>query len=262
MTPFVTHMGEGSERVLAIHCTLAHSGTWNGVARALKGAAQVTAFDLPSHGKSPDWPLDVDQHRFATDWGLHVLDEPMHIVGHSFGATVAMRMAIEAPEKVLSLTLFEPVYLAAARRDEPERFQAHADELAEHDELMLRDDREEAASAFNRIWGDGTRWSDFPRSVRQYMTDRIHFVRGSSPFVIEDNAKLLDSDAFSRLTMPVVLVRGERALDVIKATNEALARRIPNVRQQVIKDAGHMAPITHPVALANIVTEQIEAAKV
>ena len=33
---------------------------------------------------------------------------PLHIEGHSFGAKIALIFALENPENVLSLTLFEP----------------------------------------------------------------------------------------------------------------------------------------------------------
>ncbi|MEO9514216.1 MAG: alpha/beta hydrolase [Paracoccaceae bacterium] len=257
MTPFVTRAGHGSARVLAIHCTLAHSGAWKGFTRAMHGTAEVTAFDLPNHGKSPDWPLDQDQHRLATDWGLDVLMEPMHLVGHSYGGTVALRMALDAPDRVLSLTLFEPVFLAAARKDQPERFKAHEAELAEYAATIERGDFHQAARAFNRVWGDGTPWYDFPAETRAYMADRIHFVKGSAPFLIEDNAGLLEGEAFSNLSLPVILAQGEFTLDVIDATMAALARRIPNARRICIDGAGHMAPITHPAELAKIVGSQI-----
>ncbi|MEP6065130.1 MAG: alpha/beta hydrolase [Paracoccaceae bacterium] len=259
MKPFVTRAGHGSARVLAVHCTLAHSGAWNGFTRAMNGTAEVTAFDLPSHGKSPDWTPGQDQHRLSTDWGLGVLTEPMHLVGHSYGATVALRMACEAPERMLSLTLFEPVFLAAARLDNPDCFALHDAEMAEFEATIERRDFEQAARAFNRVWGDGTPWFNFPEETRAYMAKRIHFVQGGAPFLMEDHAGLLKGDALSKLSMPVVLAQGEFTLDVVDATMAALARRIPSAKRAWIDGAGHMAPMTHPLELANIVTAQILA---
>ena len=261
MTPFVTRDGQGLARVLAIHCTLAHSGAWKEFTQAIMGSAYVTAFDLPSHGKSVDWTPDHDQHRLSTDWGLSVLSEPMHLVGHSYGGTVAMRIALEAPERVLSLTMFEPVFLAAARKDEPERFKEHELELADYEIMIARGDFEQAARAFNRVWGDGTPWLNYPEVTRSYMADRIHFVPGGAPFLIDDHTGLLDSDALSHLAMPVVLAQGEHTLDVMDAAMAALARRIPIAQRVRIAGAGHMAPMTHPAELAAIVKSQIAACK-
>ena len=38
--------------------------------------------------------------------------EPMDVVGHSFGGSIALRLALEMPELVKSLTLIEPVCFA------------------------------------------------------------------------------------------------------------------------------------------------------
>ena len=47
------------------------------------------------------------------------ITDPIDVIGHSFGATVALRLAVEQPEKVRSLTLIEPVFFAVAGQDVP-----------------------------------------------------------------------------------------------------------------------------------------------
>ena len=42
--------------------------------------------------------------------GLSV--EKAHVVGHSYGAAVALQLAVDAPEAVVTLALFEPTFLA------------------------------------------------------------------------------------------------------------------------------------------------------
>lgn len=250
MTPHSRTFGKGPRRALAIHCTMAHAGAWGGLGRAMAEELNITAMDLPSHGSSPDWQPSTDQHRMATDMALSLLTEPMDVIGHSYGATVALRLGVEAPDRVRSLTLIEPVFFAAALADEPERVHAHDAELVDYEAARARGDMEEAARAFNRLWGDGTRWADFPPMTRRYMTDRVHFVSGSTPFVIDDYANLIGSKALERLPMPVLLMQGETTPDVIDATHQAMARRIPRVRRVTIEGAGHMAPITHPDTVA------------
>lgn len=250
LQPHVTRFGHGPRAAMAIHCTLAHSGTWSGLGKVLGDQLTLTAFDLPSHGKSPDWTPDRDQHRMATDMGLSLLTEPMDLIGHSYGATVALRMAVEAPEKVRSLTLIEPVYFAPAQADEPDRVAAHFATLGPYEAAMASGDAEMAARLFNRQWGNGTHWADIPEAARRYMTKRIHFVPGGQDFLMEDRAGLMTPGVLEGLAMPVLLMQGEHALDVIDAVDAALARRIPNARRVTILQAGHMAPITHPAEVA------------
>lgn len=252
---YVRTLGHGTRKALAIHCSLAHSGAWKGVAAALEDIATILAFDMPCHGRSDDWDGTGDMHDLVTAEGLKLLTEPMDLIGHSFGATVALRMACEAPELVRSLVLFESVWFAVAALDEPERITAYAARNAPFEDAMARGDRMEAARAFNRGWGDGTKWGAIPEATRRYMAERIHFVRASSPMVMHDSPGLLASGKLDALDMPVLLMQGEHSDDTVDAVNAAHARRLKDARRVTLQGAGHMAPITHP----DLVAEEIRA---
>ena len=253
MTPFARRFGQGPRPALALHCTLAHSRVWAGVGEALSDRLTITAMDLPSHGEAPDWVPPADQHAMSTEMAHRLLDQPMDVIGHSYGATVALRLAVERPEFVSTLTLIEPVFLAAAIKDEPDLLTAHEAEVADYSAAVAAGDDEAAARAFNRLWSDGPRWADLPERTRAYMTQRIHFVVGSKPFVFDDYLGYLSSGALEQLTMPVLLMQGERTLEIIDGVHRAMARRIPNAHRVTINGAGHMAPITHPEQVARAI---------
>lgn len=120
--------GHGPRAALALHCTLAHSGAWRAVGQALADRLTITALDLPGHGKSSDWTGQGDLHRHCTDVALSVIDTPVDLIGHSFGATIALRMAVERPDKVRTLTMIEPVFFAAAQADAPGDLQSYLKE--------------------------------------------------------------------------------------------------------------------------------------
>ena len=109
-------MGRGPRPAVAIHCSLAHSGAWRGLSKALGDMLTLTAFDLPGHGRSGDWgPEDGEVQTLTTRIAeTFVTAPPMDIIGHSFGATAALRLAMERPDLVRSLVLYEPVFFAAA----------------------------------------------------------------------------------------------------------------------------------------------------
>ena len=248
---FSRSFGHGPRRALAIHCTLAHSGAWRGAAAALSDDLTLLAYDLPSHGKSGDWDGQGNVHDVATDMARALLTEPMDIIGHSFGATVGLRLAIESPELVRSLTMFEPVYFAAAVVDDPDRVTAADRNSAAFNAAYESGDMMEAARIFNTGWGDGSGWDQTPEKLRQYMADRIHYVPASQPFLRDDSAGLLKPGMFGRATMPVLLMDGATSGDMAFAINESLAKRLPNVTCRTIEGAGHMAPLTHPAAVAD-----------
>ena len=228
-------------------------GSLTGLIGALADRITATLYDLPSHGRSSDWDGTGDLHDVATDMGRALLTEPMDLIGHSFGATVAMRLAMEHPEMVRSVTMIEPVYFAPAIADHPDEMFAALGVNEEFNAAWDSGDRETAARCFNRAWGDGPKWADFSPRARSYMTDRIHFVVGSAPFLEEDSAGLLKNDMFARATMPALLIKGGKSNAAAGYINDAIARRLPDATSTTIEGAGHMAPLTHPEQVAVII---------
>ncbi|WP_299830261.1 alpha/beta fold hydrolase [uncultured Roseobacter sp.] len=252
--------GHGSRAALAIHCTLAHSGAWRALGAALEDHFTLTAIDLPSHGKSDDCDPQRDLHAQCRDAALAHLSDPVDVIGHSFGATVALRVAVEYPHLVRSLTLIEPVFFAAARVDAPEAMAAHEVEAAPYFSALAQGDTTRAARLFNRFWGDGTKWDDIPDGTRRYMADRMHIVPRQADAIIEDNARIMVPGALDKVAMPTLLIQGDQTADIIDAVNKSLAARMPNARRAWITGAGHMAPITHPQAVAGEILKLVEMA--
>ena len=192
--PALRRFGDGSgEPALLLHCSLAHSGAWSEVARRLTGLLDMTAMDAPGHGRSPPWDPARDFHDQATAMARAALtraapaDAPaVHLIGHSFGATVALRLALEGG-CARSLTLVEPVLFAAARQaGDP----AHAEHVRAFEPVLAAfeaGDRERAARIFSDAWG-GQPWEALPDSLRAYQSERIDLILAGTP-ALEDDAR-------------------------------------------------------------------------
>jgi len=244
-----THLYDGAaRRALAIHCTLGQSGAWRGLAAALKDDLSILAFDLPSHGKSGVWDRTGNVHDVATDMARALLTEPMDLIGHSFGATVALRLAVENPELVRSLTMIEPVYFAAAMADAPELLAEYKRASTELDAAFASGDEREAARVFNRDWGDGTPWEALPERMRDHMARLVHYVPASSAFLHHDSAGVMPK--LGQAAMPAVLIEGDQSPPMSAKVAVSLQKRLPDVARVIVKGAGHMLPVTHPEAVA------------
>ena len=256
LTPWrVWHRG-GERPVLALHCSLAHSGAWAGLAQRLTGVT-VTALDQPSHGRSADWDGVEDLHglttRISVAMAETLADGPVDLLGHSFGATVALRMVLERPDLVRSLTLVEPVIFAAARGTAAyDGFRKNHLCFAD---LVLAGEREAAAAVFHAIWGTGDNFADLPNKTRRYMLERIHLIAAQNPVLLDDAAGMLRSGGLEAIKVPVLLIEGADSPSVIDAVHKALAARLPNVQRLAVPGAGHMVPITHP----DWISDQVQA---
>lgn len=252
---YTTTFGEGPRSLLAIHCTLAHSGAWKSLAREMTGEARFVAFDMPSHGRSPDWDGASDYYAEGFRHAAALLEDGMDVIGHSFGAVVALRAAALAPEKVRSLTLIEPVFFAAALKRAPDIVAAHDAEAKPFHDAFWEGDHERSARMFNRMWANGTRWDDLPDVARAAMVRAIPVVPACATAIYDDSEGLLAPGALDALTMPVRLLRGTASHPVMTPVLEGLAAHLPNARIEVIDGAGHMLPISHAPETAAVLRQ-------
>ncbi len=239
--------GHGPRKVLALHCTIAHAGAWRGLA-GLMEEAEFHCPDMLCHGRSPDWDGQGDFHDRMTKAVLQHLTERMDVVGHSFGATLALRLAVEQPDLVRSLTLIESIHFGVVREQEPQMMDEQQKSSAPFRAAVETGDYELAARLFNRGWGDrdGARWDEMPESTRAAMTRGVRIVPACSPAVFDDRPGLLRPGVLERVRMPVLLLRGARTAPAVAAVNDAFARRFLDAENVVVPGAGHMLPVTHP----------------
>ena len=250
--PHVSTLGQGPDSALALHCTLAHGGAWKGVASTISDRLTLVAPDMPSHGRSADWDQDSSFGDTVYAASLAQLREPMHVIGHSFGGVIGLRLALDHPELVRSLTMFEPVFFHIAGLDDPDSMKEH-DEIAEAFFLAIkRTDLITAARVFNRMWSEPGRlaWEDMPKQMRAAMIRAIPVVPDTDGFLYHD-----DQDMLARLgdlRVPVLIMRGSLSLSIIAATCRGLGARIPAARQHVFEKTGHMGPISCPADIARV----------
>lgn len=246
--------GGGSRRAVLLHCSLAHSGVWAGVAEQLSDHLRLQAFDLPGHGQSGEW----DKHQDIMDQTVlvgndFINQEKIDLIGHSFGAAACLRMAVEHPGLIRTLVLFEPVFFAAAKVN---GFDIEAP-FAKFAKALEAGDKVTATRHFIAFWEDEGRWDTLPQPQRDALTSRIDLIAAGVPALHEDNAKLLAPGRFEGIAAPVLLAEGSTTPAIASAVNSALAERLPNVARRTIEGAGHMAPLTHPAQAVALIRDHL-----
>ncbi|MDJ0627961.1 MAG: alpha/beta hydrolase [Rhodobacter sp.] len=242
--------GSGPPQALLLHCSLAHSGVWDGLVRRLDIPA--VAFDAPGHGQSGplDQTLDyqVQCLRVTEDF---LGREPMDVIGHSFGATVALRLAAERPQAVRRLVLIEPVLFAAARGAPV--FESHVAAFRPFAEALQAGNPVLAAQRFTAMWGAGVAWDQMRVAQRQALVDQIHVIPAQNGSLFEDNAGMLAPGRLEAIAAPTLLLAGSASPAIVHAIQDVLQTRLRMTARQVVPDAGHMLPITHAAEVADAI---------
>ena len=103
--------GTGESLVL-IHGVGSDLTSWDGVIEALRGDYQIIRIDLRGHGKSKKTPGPYSLRMFRNDL-LSLFDHlsftKIHLVGFSLGGIIAQRIAIDARERLVSLSVVSSV---------------------------------------------------------------------------------------------------------------------------------------------------------
>lgn len=243
--------GDTGEPLVLVHGAWGDHHDWNPVVSGLARTHRVLAYDRRGHSlseRSPD-PVRIDAH--ASDLARLIRDlnlAPAHVVGSSFGASIALTLATQQPELFLTLSVHEPP-LIGLLGDTPEGI-AIRERLTDVVRKLRSGDIEEGARLFvdTVAFGPGS-WD------RLSETARGKFIFNAPTFFDEVDAPgafTLDLSALSRFPRPVLLTRGDRSPAYFAPILERIANALPAAVRHTFAGAGHLPQITHPTDFVRV----------
>lgn len=240
--------GKGPETVIFLHGIMAHSMAFRFVLKGLGPGFRILAPDLPAHGRDEtfrDEAISADLSGLLT-WLEGLLDTldgaPVHIVGHSLGATLTYLAALSRSRfpQIQTLTLVSPGLKirvpswtsALLSRFPPEwaRLGIHRRGIRLYEPLQWRRARMSAAE------------------VRDYLTPiqdplrMAYMLRLGAELVAREHSI---EDARS-IENPTLLIWGDRDLLLPLPTAYELSRQIPDSQLEIFTDCGHCPMEDYP----------------
>jgi pimeloyl-ACP methyl ester carboxylesterase len=166
---------------------------------------------------------------------------PAVLVGDSFGAAVALRVAVVAPAAVSALMLVSPPPLGS---DDPSPELAAAWDAEEA--ALGRGDIPGAVSAVVAAWLA----PDAPGALRErlaVMQRRAFELQLGAPDAQEAPDPLeRDAHLVQEIQIPVLTAAGEADMPDFKRGAREIAELVPNGEFELIQGAGHLAPLETP----------------
>lgn len=243
-------LGEGPAVVL-LHAGIAHRRMWDEHLEPLAAAGhRVVAVDLPGFGEAAvaAGPLAHSQDLVETMDALGI--ESAALVGNSFGAAVALRVAAVSPQRVSSLLLF-----SGPSVPEPDPSPELLAVWDAEEEVLATGDLDGAVEAVVSAWVT-PQASD---RVRQRIAEmqRRNYRHRDSGEELEWAADPLEEDPtlLGRIDCPVLLAAGEDDMVDFRNAVEELAAQLPQARRARIADCGHLAPLEAPEEFRRLVLE-------
>jgi pimeloyl-ACP methyl ester carboxylesterase len=209
----------------------------------------VLAADSYGSGKSAEWRSDRKiALRDEVDFLEPVLvraGSPLVLVGHSYGAAVALIAALSDPRRVRALALYEPTLfsLVDANASSPNGVKGIRDTVLAAGVALDAGDRDAAAGHFIDYWMGTGSWSAIPPQRKPAITDSIVNVRRWGHALFTETTP---ASAFAALDIPILYMMGESSPESAHAVAQALMPALPRVRVVEFPGLGHMAPVTDP----------------
>lgn len=260
---FYSVEGSGTP-VILLHGSATTGAQWKPLARHLSSRWKVVVPDLPGYGSS-QVPVMTDANGFEA-YALAILDliehlgGRAHVVGHSMGGAVAMRLAIGAPRSILSLCVIEPATFHLLRAgDSADRALFNEIQFLSRgiSASVLDGNPTEGVRRFIDYWNEAGTWS------LMHSSQRIKASQSLGRVIDDFSAGFAETwplELCGELDMPVLAVMGMQGPTPAQRTTEIIAEAVPGAQLRMVADGGHMVPVTHPAIINAMIGEFIAGA--
>ena len=228
---------------------------WRGVHKHLPNRYRLVGTSLNGYGRTDETRSIGDTEiahgvRVVETVAAHI-GEPLHLVGHSFGAYLALATALADKVELLSLALFEANPIPFLKPARPDLFAVAEQMTADFAAAIARGDADAAALIID-FWGGEGSFESMPAVVQDYC-------RSSTATNLLDwhgamAAKLALRDC-ARINCEVLLVRGSKANRLMVSITDLLCEHLPKVSPKVVADAGHFLISSHPQQCGALLSE-------
>lgn len=230
ITVGLDRFGSGPPLVLVHGVFTNRVSNWITIRDALASQFTVCAMDRRGRGETSSSAASSTREEFDDVAAvIDSLDEPVYMLGHSYGAHVALGAALLMPQRVRKLILYEPP-TAASLSSETARALENDAHLADWDSFVSRFFREVALVSSEEL-----------ENIRSSPIWGM-LVEGAKPTVSDLNAFQsydFNPDEFRSLSVPVTFFCGSKSPPIQCVTTDALMQALPVSDRLVLEGQGH-----------------------
>lgn len=243
--PYVSS-GDG-EPVLFVHGSFADHRAWEPLREAVAEHYRFIAYTQRGFG-TDDWPDDQafsrDVHEADLIALLETWQEPMHLVGWSYSGPIVLQAALDQPDLVRRVVIFEPA-LGSLLEGKPEYEEAFAERregFGPFVEAAQRGENEEAIRlALEYVFGlpEGG-FETLPPDAQTMFLDNAHTVPKE---LGAPDPTPMTCDDLSKIEVPVLILWGTETKPYYEAATKEVADCLPHAVLDHITGVGHGGPL-------------------
>ena len=249
------------EPVIFLHSSANSNKQWNSAFDTWDTRYHLLAPDLYSSGCTGDWP-GIGNPTLADEVALvnaviSNLDRPVHLVGHSYGGAVALRLALLNPEWVQSLCMIEPVafnILCGGTAEERELFAEITDVAQDITQAVAEGYPFAAARRFVDYWNGAGTWQRLNSDQQLRLSHQAHKLPKNFSATMNE---IIPLSLYGCIDAQTLVLCGTKSPKPTRQISRMLTEIIPGARHRTISGAGHMLPVTHPLKVNAAIQEHL-----
>ena len=240
--------------VLLVHGTLEDYRTWDGQLEAFSKGYQLISYSRRYHYPN-EWIKDSTDFSIA----MHARDlaalikalnlPPVHLIGHSYGGSIAFLVARDHPEVIRSLTLAEPSLvplLKATPEGDALLTSFITTSIVPSSDAFKQGNNEEGVRRFvNGVLGEGS-YEKLPPPVQTRVMDNVQELKGE--LSSQDLYPPTTCEDVQKVKAPTLLVDGELSPKMFHVIDDMLEHCLPSVERATIPAASHQMEVENPQA--------------
>jgi pimeloyl-ACP methyl ester carboxylesterase len=226
------------------------------------GTGVAAGADTPAQPNAVEQHVDVVERVLAAHGSAN---RHTVVIGHSMGAFVGLRAALAGASTIDAVVAIEPIALntldqpddAPARNEDREKVLALAAVVGRGQNRQPGDDIEAALGGFIGYWSQSN-WGDLPEPLRNALLAQVEQISAEALACAEDATP---NEAYSGLTVPVLLMAGTESTAPARIAVEKLAALLPSVELSWVDGARHMDAVHQPKRFAPDIQAFLDAGR-
>jgi len=234
-----------------LHSSMSNRRQWRRLVEQLEEDYRVIAIDLIGYGESA---MPLERCTFGLEHEVeHVLQvlssqpqpvERFHLIGHSYGGAVALKLAHAQASRIRSLLLYEPTSFHLLPRHHPALSAVKEVAAIVEESASIGVDLAAAlisTEAFIDFWNGVGSFASMPEH------DQVRMAKALPKTALDFQALFNDSltaEDYRELAVSTCVISGSNSPNCAHQIVAVLAEVLP-MRELRWVPAGHMAPVTH-----------------
>lgn len=252
-------IGHG-QAIVFVPGSFSTGSSWRNINTPLSERYRTITTSLSGYGKTQErrrpGGTHIEDEMDVLDAVLNKADAPVHLVAHSFGAWVALALAIRRQPKLLSLTLLEPTAfnLLDVGGESVLNQEVHA--MTNRYMTEWQSGNQQAVRHVVDFYGQAGTFDSWPPEVQQKVISQtpINILDWKTGYA--DSTKLAD---LSAVKVPTLVVCGSLSHMAMQRCNQLIVDYLPQAKIMTLDGANHFMVATHASELTHAIEQHIRA---